>query len=219
MMDILKSTGEDAATEAAAESAASKAAESMMNTATTWLSTAMTVYTVYVVAMVMIQMIYACEEEEFTMNAKRALKNCSYVGSYCKTKVLGACIEERESYCCFNSPLSRIVQEQIRLQLGESFGNPQAPQCGGIPLEKVAEIDWSKVNLDEWLGILQQNGKFPDPSSLNLDSLTGAGNDFNIDGSRKNAQERTLERLNGIDVDKARRDLASEIFPDWDGKQ
>ncbi|MBE4620282.1 conjugal transfer mating pair stabilization protein TraN [Vibrio navarrensis] len=220
MADVMKSLGQDAATQEAAAGGAGKLAqESLMESAATWLSTAMTIYTVYVVAMVMIQMIYKCEEEEFTMNAKRALKNCSYVGSYCKSKVLGACVEKREAYCCFNSPLSRIIQEQVRPQLGKTFGDPKNPQCGGIPLDKIAEIDWSKVNLDEWLGILQQNGKFPDPSSLNLDSLTGAGSDFNIDGSRKNAQERTLERLNGIDVDKARRDLASEIFPDWDGKQ
>ncbi|ECT7562163.1 conjugal transfer mating pair stabilization protein TraN [Salmonella enterica subsp. enterica serovar Cerro] len=220
MADVMKSLGQDAATQEAAAGGAGKLAqESLMESAATWLSTAMTIYTVYVVAMVMIQMIYKCEEEEFTMNAKRALKNCSYVGSYCKSKVLGACVEKREAYCCFNSPLSRIVQEQVRPQLGMDFGNAENPQCGGIPLDKIAEIDWSKVNLDEWLGILQQNGKFPDPSSLNLDSLTGAGSDFNIDGSRKNAQERTLERLNGVDVDKARRDLASEIFPDWDGKQ
>ncbi|EOX1519403.1 conjugal transfer mating pair stabilization protein TraN [Vibrio cholerae] len=213
MMDVFKSAGQDAATEQAAAAASEQAAEQMMQTATTWLSTAMTIYTVYVVAMVMIQMIYKCEEDEFTMNAKRALKNCTYVGSYCKTKVLGACIEERESYCCFNSPLSRIIQEQIRPQLGETFGNPKEPQCGGISLEKVAEIDWSKVNLDEWLGILQQNGKFPDPSSINLDSLTGSGNDFNIDGTRKNAQERALERLQDIDVDAKRREATSSIDP------
>ncbi|WP_275261704.1 conjugal transfer mating pair stabilization protein TraN [Citrobacter freundii] len=181
------------------------------------LSTVMTVYTVYVVSMVMIQMIWKCEEKEFTMNAKRALNSCTYVGSYCKSKVLGACVEERESYCCFNSPLSRIIQEQVRPQLGLNFGDARAPQCGGIPLDRIADIDWSKVNLDEWLGILQQNGKLPDPASLNLDALTGAGSDFNIDGTRQDASERIMERLKGINVDKIRNDKAREIFPDLDG--
>ncbi|WP_430458601.1 conjugal transfer mating pair stabilization protein TraN [Providencia rettgeri] len=181
------------------------------------LSTVMTVYTVYVVSMVMIQMIWKCEEKEFTMNAKRALNSCTYVGSYCKSKVLGACVEERESYCCFNSPLSRIIQEQVRPQLGLNFGDVRAPQCGGIPLDRIADIDWSKVNLDEWLGILQQNGKLPDPASLNLDALTGAGSDFNIDGTRQDASERIMERLKGINVDKIRNDKAREIFPDLDG--
>ncbi|MGG6412296.1 conjugal transfer mating pair stabilization protein TraN [Vibrio cholerae] len=172
MADVMKSLGQDAATQEAAAGGAGKLAqESLMESAATWLSTAMTIYTVYVVAMVMIQMIYKCEEDEFTMNAKRALKNCSHVGSYCKSKVFGACIEKREAYCCFNSPLSRIIQEQVRPQLGMSFGSPKEPQCSGIPLDKIADIDWSKVNLDEWLGILQQNGKFPDLSSVNLESL------------------------------------------------
>ncbi|AVA41968.1 MULTISPECIES: conjugal transfer mating pair stabilization protein TraN [Gammaproteobacteria] len=181
------------------------------------LSTVMTVYTVYVVSMVMIQMIWKCEEKEFTMNAKRALNSCTYVGSYCKSKVLGACVEERESYCCFNSPLSRIIQEQVRPQLGLNFGDARTPQCGGIPLDRIADIDWSKVNLDEWLGILQQNGKFPDPTSLNLDTLTGAGSDFNIDGTRQDASKRVMERLEGINVDRIRNDKAREIFPDLDG--
>lgn len=181
------------------------------------LSTVMTVYTVYVVSMVMIQMIWKCEEKEFTMNAKRALNSCTYVGSYCKSKVLGSCVEERESYCCFNSPLSRIIQEQVRPQLGLNFGDARTPQCGGIPLDRIADIDWSKVNLDEWLGILQQNGKLPDPASLNLDALTGAGSDFNIDGTRQDASERIMERLEGINVDKIRNDKAREIFPDLDG--
>lgn len=145
------------------------------------------------------------------MNAKRALKNCAYVGSYCHTRVLGVCIEKREAYCCFNSPLSRIIQEQIRPQINMNFGDPKNPQCSGIPLKKISQINWNKINLDEWLGILQQNGQFPDPSSINLDSLTGSGNDFNIDGTRKNAQERTLKRLEGINVDDARRFSKSTI--------
>ncbi|WP_265178749.1 conjugal transfer mating pair stabilization protein TraN [Aeromonas salmonicida] len=214
MMDVFKSAGQDAASEQAAAAASEQAAEAMMETATTWLSTAMTIYTIYVVTMVMIQMIYKCEESEFTMNAKRALKNCTYVGSYCKTEVLGACIEERESYCCFNSPLSRIIQEQIKSQLGDSFGEPDSPQCGGIPLEDVAKVNWDKVNLDEWLGILQQNGKFPDPTSIDINSLTGAGNDFNIDGGRKNSQERAIERLEGIDIDAKRREATNKVEPE-----
>ncbi|WP_436286825.1 conjugal transfer protein TraN [Xenorhabdus poinarii] len=27
---------------------------------------------------------------------------------------MSACIEKRKAYCCFNSPLSRIIQEQVR---------------------------------------------------------------------------------------------------------
>ncbi len=130
-MDVMKSAGQDAATEQAAAAASEQAAEAMMETATTWLSTAMTIYTVYVVAMVMIQMIYKCEEEEFTMNAKRALKNCTYVGSYCKSKVLGACIE-KEKRIAASILRSRIIQEQVRPQLGQNFGDPKILSVKGF---------------------------------------------------------------------------------------
>ncbi|MGJ7178687.1 hypothetical protein ABM024_17920 [Morganella morganii] len=50
-----------------------------------------------------------------------------------------------------------------------------------------------------------------------MDALTGAGSDFNIDGTRQDASERIMERLKGINVDKIRNDKAREIFPDLDG--
>ena len=205
-----KDIGTDAATSASAGKAADKAAQtatdSIMNTATSALSTVMSVYTAYVVAITMVKMVYKCEESEYTVNTKRALKSCTHVGSYCKSKVLGVCIEERQAYCCFNSPLSRIIQEQVRPQLGMSFGDPRNPQCGGIPLDKISQIDWNKIDLDEWLGILKQNGKYPDSSSLNLDTLTGSGSVFNVDNTRKDTQERSVERLKNIDVDEKRRE-------------
>ena len=52
------------------------------------------VYVAYQVAMLVIQTIYKCEEKEFELATNRALRQCHYVGSYCKSKVLGACIEK-----------------------------------------------------------------------------------------------------------------------------
>ncbi|MBM5276756.1 conjugal transfer mating pair stabilization protein TraN [Vibrio parahaemolyticus] len=178
------------------------------------LSGIMAAYTAYVVAMMIIQIVWKCEEEEFELNAKRALNSCTKVGSYCKSKVLGACIEKREAYCCFSSPLSRIIQEQVRPQLGMSFGPAKAPQCEGIPLERLAEIDWTQVNLDEWLALLRANGHFDDPAGMTLDRLTGSGSAFDVDGTRLNAQERAEERLKGSDLDKTRKDAGDSIFPD-----
>ena len=178
------------------------------------LSGIMTAYTAYVVTMMIIQIIWECEKEEFELNAKRALKSCHKVGSYCKSDVLGMCIEKRQTYCCFSSPLSRIIQQQIRPLLGLSWGSAKNPQCGGIPLNRLAEVDWTQVNLDEWLGILQANGKLPEPSSIDLDSLTGAGSVFNTDGTRLNAADRTHERLNGVDLDAVRKDAENSLLLD-----
>jgi conjugal transfer mating pair stabilization protein TraN len=121
----------------------------------------MIAYTVYQIVMILIQIIWACEKEEFELNAQKQLKNCHQVGSYCNSKVLGTCIEKRESYCCFNSPLSRIIQEQARPQLGLSWGTPKEPDCRGITTDEIQRIDWSQINLDEWLGLLAQTGHLP----------------------------------------------------------
>jgi len=74
----------------------------------------MMAYMSYTVAVILIQLIWTCEQDEFELGAQRELKSCHYVGSYCKSKVLTACIERRKAYCCFNTPLARILNEQIR---------------------------------------------------------------------------------------------------------
>ncbi|MCB5162655.1 conjugal transfer mating pair stabilization protein TraN [Marinomonas algarum] len=218
LKDVLGSTAETTATDAAAaeatqeatETAANNAADTMASQGMSMLGSAMSVYSAYVAAVAVIQMVYACEEEEFEMNAKRAVDSCTYIGSYCADDILGVCIEKRESYCCFNSPLSRIIQEQVRPQFGQDFGSAKNPSCGGITLDKISQIDWDKINLDEWLAILKQNGQFPD-EGISMDSLTGSGSVFNIDGDRLPADQRALERLDGVDVDEKRRDAVDSI--------
>ncbi len=174
----------------------------------------MTAYTAYVVTLMMIKLIWKCEKQEFEMNAKRHLKSCTYLGSYCKTDAIGLCIEKRESYCCFSSPLSRIIQEQVRPQLGMSFGDAEHPQCDGIPVERMSEVDWAKVNLDEWLGILQSSGHFPEAGNLTPEALTGKGSPFNTEGDRKAVLERTQRRLEGVDVDRLRKQAGKMVKPD-----
>lgn len=219
LQDVMGNVAEDGATEAAATGIADQATEEatgeMATQASSMLGAAMTIYTAYVVTVAIIQMVWACKPEELEMNAKRATDSCTYVGSYCKSKVLGACIEKRKAYCCFNSPLSRIIQEQVRPQFGQNFGSAKNPSCAGIPLDRISEIDWNRVNLDEWLAILQQNGQFPNASNVSMDALTGSGSVFNIDGDRLPADQRAMDRVDDIDVDAKRREAMEqvEIYP------
>ena len=89
---------------------------------------AMYAYMIYSVVMILIKIIWTCEKEEFQLGAKKELKTCHYVGGYCKSKILGWCIEKREASCCFSTPLSRILNEQIRPQLGRGWGSAQEPR-------------------------------------------------------------------------------------------
>lgn len=175
-----------------------------------FLSTAMTAYQIYVATMLAIQLIWKCETSEFEMNAQRELKSCHFVGSYCKTKILGQCIEKREAHCCFTSPLSRILQEQVRSQTGQGWGSAESPECGGIPVAELASVDWESINLDEWLAILASEGLFAGEGGFDLDSLTGVGSALDI-GDRQNAEDRTTSRFEDVDIDRARRDAQEQL--------
>lgn len=39
---------------------------------------------------------------------------------------LGICLTKRDVYCCFQSKISRILQEQGRPQLGKTWGRPRS---------------------------------------------------------------------------------------------
>ncbi|ORT50305.1 hypothetical protein ST37_10515 [Vibrio sp. qd031] len=70
--------------------------------------------------------------------------------------------------------------------MGLSWGTPKNPPCSGLSIEDITQVDWSLVNLDEWVAILIKTGSFVDASNVNMGTLTGAGSslDFTDDGSK-----------------------------------
>jgi conjugal transfer mating pair stabilization protein TraN len=182
--------------------------EAMLGTMLGWI---MWIYMIYQIVMILIQIIWACEQKEFELTSKRELKTCHHVGSYCASKALGACIEKRESYCCFNSPLSRILQEQMRPQLGRDWGTPEEPECGPVLASDLAEVDFSQIDLSEWTGMLYNADLLPSVDDMNIENLTGDGSNWDTGTGRDNAAERALERLNGIDADDIRHQALEEI--------
>ncbi len=171
------------------------------------------------------------------------MKNCTYVGSYCASEVLGVCIEKRESYCCFSSPLPRIIMEQVKGQLtgvAGTFGDPEFPNCEGLTMDQLGSIDWDQIDLSEWMGLLQTSGNLPSASDydLSMDGLTGTGSALNlhidneeevgentgtvdIDGQsydyefapRSDVKTRTNRRLEGVPVEENNQDLRQGL---WD---
>lgn len=177
------------------------------------LSTLMAAYTAVMIIIMIIQMIYSCEQSEYELDAKKQLKVCKDLGSYCDKNgsILGLCLVRKESYCCYNSPLARILNEQIKPQLGMDFGTPQNPDCAGIKVGDLSRVDWSRVSLDEWLGILAQTNHLPTAANaavkLNLNQLTGVGSRLNpqkynpaATNSRQDTLTRTQGRMTGLDA-------------------
>ncbi|HDV6122846.1 TPA: conjugal transfer protein TraN [Pseudomonas aeruginosa] len=175
------------------------------------LSVIMIAYMIYQIANILVQIIWECEDKEFELGAKKETKVCHFLGSYCASESAFGCIEKRESYCCFNSPLGRIIHEQARPQLGFEWGEPETPNCGGLTIEQIGKIDWSKVDISEWIGILNVTGNYPTINNVSLDQLTGTDTILNVDGNRKNTLDRNKDRMNGMDVPGSRKDAEDEI--------
>lgn len=108
----------------------------------------------WTIAILAIQLsgILSCEQAEQILAMKRDNRLCHGVGSYCSSRVpiIRLCIETTESYCCFNSRLARIVNEQGRAQLGRGWGGAESPDCGGFSVAQLQALDFSRMDLTEF---------------------------------------------------------------------
>lgn len=162
------------------------------------LSVIMIAYMIYQIANILVQIIWECEQREFELGAKKQTKLCHFVGSYCASKSMFGCIEKREAYCCFNSPLGRIMQEQARPQLNRDFGEAENPECSGLEVSDLGKLDWSKIDISEWVGIMNLTGVYPTIGNMNLDKLTGQNSRMNYSGTRLDSADRNIERVDNV---------------------
>lgn len=103
----------------------------------------------------------ACKENEKMLAAKREKKQTHYIGNFCSKELkLGftkICVQKSDSYCTFNSSLARIIQEQGREQLDISWGSAKSPECRGFTPEEFQKIDFSKIDLTEFVKDIQSS--------------------------------------------------------------
>lgn len=96
-----------------------------------------------------------CKEEEKKLAKLNQEKRCVEIGQYCSKKIrLGfakICVEKKKTFCCFNSKLGRIFNEQGRKQLGRGWGSPESPQCVGFKPEEFQKLDFSEIDLSEFI--------------------------------------------------------------------
>ncbi|MFN7096899.1 MAG: conjugal transfer protein TraN [Gammaproteobacteria bacterium] len=102
-----------------------------------------------------------CNQEENTLWTDKGNDLCHYVGEYCSDKTLGICNEHKKSYCCFESILAKVIQEQGRTQLGWSFGKADSSDCAGFTPQQLQKIDFSKINFSEFYNSLQAELHIP----------------------------------------------------------
>jgi conjugal transfer mating pair stabilization protein TraN len=104
----------------------------------------------------------SCNENEGKLAMKEGAGLCRSLGTYCSSciRILGrcvACIEHTTGKCCFNSRLSRIVNEQGRGQIGKGWGSAQSPDCSGFTIAQLQSLDFAAMDLSEFYASIVPN--------------------------------------------------------------
>ncbi|WAK04480.1 conjugal transfer protein TraN [Methylobacter sp. YRD-M1] len=165
------------------------------------LSSIMTVvgiiYAIYQIAKMVVQLIFACTEEEMELAMLKDQKMCTKpdeIGTYCSAETFFGCVAEKQAYCCFTSPFARVFQEQARKQLNTSFGKPREPSCDGFTIDQVASLDFDQMDFGEWINMLKVANIMPLNGTV-AESLYSSGTVTT--GNLPNTQtNNVLDRLN-----------------------
>ncbi|MDB2613584.1 conjugal transfer protein TraN [Chlamydiales bacterium] len=90
-----------------------------------------------------------CNDDEITLTKLREMGKCTYIGPR-EGKFLALWKSRSEKvFCCFDSKLSRVFQEQAREQLQISWGNGDNPDCKGLLINEIEQLNFDKINLEE----------------------------------------------------------------------
>lgn len=184
------------------------------------LGTIMYIYMMYQIATIFFDIFNKCNDDELEFMIKRQLKSCHIIGEKCTNEFLGKCLAKEQSSCCYASPFARIFQEQVHLLLGREWEDPKKAGCPGFQVNEISDIDWDKIDLKEWLGLLNLAGIIElDPNKMStrysIDRTTSA---TNPDGTKVQGSRNTEERIDNLfkdaNPDGLREHLSDEYFKD-----
>lgn len=121
------------------------------------------------IATMVIQQMLTCDSDEVLTAVRRDHRLCHYVGDYCSKKInllfAKICVQHSETYCCFNSKISKIINEGARAQLsGLSWGSPENPMCQGLTLAQFQSLDLSAMDFSEFYADIKP--ATPDQSAI-----------------------------------------------------
>lgn len=146
--------------------------------------TVMAIYAAYKITMLVNQMLIACGSSEFETAYKVGTLSCTKIDQWCSSSNIFGCKERKRKYCCYNSPLARIIHEQASLT-GQSnhpvgYDTNEGKQtfdldCPGFTYQEFSTLDFDKIDLSEWLELLIGAGMLPDGTSDSIDAYTDIG--------------------------------------------
>lgn len=106
--------------------------------------------------------LFACSQDEMKLDIKDRMGFCHKVGTWCSSSFLGICKTKKTAYCCFESKLSRVLQEQGRVQLNKPWGKPKNEQCKGFSIAEFQQLDLSRMDFTEVYADFLDAAKLPD---------------------------------------------------------
>jgi conjugal transfer mating pair stabilization protein TraN len=102
-------------------------------------------------AIQVIMQMMSCDEADIYAATHNKSGLCTYVGDYCSQDVLIiGCIEWKNSYCCYNSKLAKIVNDQGRPLIGKGYGSAKSPDCSGFTTAEFQQIDFNQLDLSSF---------------------------------------------------------------------
>lgn len=106
--------------------------------------------------------LFACSQDEMKLDIKDRMGLCHKVGTWCSSSFLGICKTKKTAYCCFESKLSRVLQEQGRAQINKPWGSPKSEQCKGFTIAEFQLLDLSRMDFTEVYADFLDAAKLPD---------------------------------------------------------
>lgn len=146
-----------------------------------------------------------CDKDEFELAVGNQTGTCTYLGSFCQTKVLGMCVIKKDRYCCFNSPVSRVIREHLDQKDIADLGTAKHPQCEGITIEQVQAMNLDDIATNEIEGRMAQGNYNIDIAALqnmsfsDISSLIDGANSLVGDPTRQNPEQRSQDYINATD--------------------
>lgn len=157
---------------------------------------------------------WVCKDQEFDLAIQREVDMCSYAGTYCSQRVLGACLKRRESYCCYNSPMSKALRASAEPGGKLNHGSASSPNCDGLPVDQIDRVDWNAINFNGLIANMSKGGAFDranDPENA-MEQYTGAGVSGSMGGQQRQAVDvRTAERIGNVDFAGTRGSIAADV--------
>jgi hypothetical protein len=103
--------------------------------------------------------LFKCKAEEKQLAFKRSMfpddGGCRYIGKRCserwKLGRMNVCVQEKGTYCCFDSPLAKIIIEAAHVQLNIPWGSANSPNCSGLTPEQFQKLNLDDVDFSNWI--------------------------------------------------------------------